>query len=361
MVLKDDYPMTRERKLLIWAFVLVFFGVLLHALTSILLPFIAGMLIAYFLDPVADKLEEKGLSRGLATTVILLTFFAIGAGSLMILLPLLADQVVALARMVPDLVDSLRGYIEPLLKQLQADLPPDAMDKVRENIAGIAQNGAKVLTGLLGEIWSGGLAFFNALSLLIITPVVAFYLLRDWDIIVAKVDSWLPRPSAEVIRTQFRNIDQTLAAFVRGQASVCLVLGLFYGIGLTLIGLKSGLLVGIGAGFISFIPYVGAAIGLSVGLAIALFQFSEWLPIVLVVAVFVTGQTAESYFLTPNLVGDRVGLHPVWIIFALLAGGALFGFIGVLIALPVAAVIGVLVRFSVDQYMESPLYSGGGE
>ena len=353
--------MTRERKLVIWAVVLVVSAVLLHALTSILLPFVAGMLIAYFLDPVADILEEAGLSRGLSTTVILLTFFALGTGALMILLPLLADQIVSLARLVPELIDSLRGYIEPFLKQLKADLPPDTMDKVRENIAGIAKNGAKVVTGLLVNIWSGGLAFFNALSLLIITPIVAFYLLRDWDLIVARVDSWLPRPSAKVIRTQFRKIDRTLAAFVRGQATVCLVLGLFYGICLSLIGLKSGLLVGVGAGFVSFIPYVGAAIGLSVGLAIALFQFSEWLPILLVAAVFVTGQTAESYVLTPKLVGDQVGLHPVWIIFALMAGGALFGFTGVLIALPVAAVIGVLVRFSVDQYMDSPLYSGGEE
>jgi len=279
----------------------------------------------------------------------------------MLLVPLLTEQIVSLARLVPDLVESLRTTVEPFLKELKADIPPEALDKVRENISGIAKNGAKVFTGLLGNLWSGSLAFFNVLSLLVITPVVAFYLLRDWDLIVARIDSWLPRGSATVIREQFHNIDQTLAAFVRGQATVCLVLSMFYGIGLSMIGLKSGLLVGIGAGFISFIPYVGASIGLSIGLAIALFQFPDLLPIMLVVGVFITGQTAESYVLTPQLVGDRVGLHPVWIIFALLAGGALFGFTGVLIALPVAAVIGVLVRFSVDQYLASPLYTGKEE
>ena len=197
------------------------------------------------------------------------------------------------------------------------------------------------------------------LSLLVITPLVAFYLLRDWDLITEKIDVWLPRRAQPKIREQAGAIDDTLAAFVRGQSSVCLILALFYGIGLTLVGLKSGLLVGFGAGFISFVPYVGAAVGLTVGLVIALFQFSEWLPIVIVAAIFLVGQTLESYVFTPKLVGNRVGLHPVWVIFALLAGGTLFGFTGVLLAVPMAAITGVLTRFAISRYLVSPLYDDG--
>ena len=213
---------------------------------------------------------------------------------------------------------------------------------------------------MLAGLWSGGVAFLHLLSLVIITPVVAFYLVRDWDRIVAHVDSLLPVTAAPTIREQVGKIDSTISAFVRGQATVCLVLAATYAVALTLIGLPFGLLVGIGAGLISFIPYIGASVGLIVGLAIAYAHFDQWAPIVGVAAVFLAGQTAESYVLTPRLVGDRVGLHPVWIMFALLAGGALFGFTGVLLAVPAAAVIGVLVRFAIARYRDSDLYRGGG-
>ena len=228
--------------------------------------------------------------------------------------------------------------------------------------------GSKVIqwiSNLLGEILSGGLAFLNVMSLILITPIVSFYLLREWDEIVAWVDSYLPRDAAPEIREQARLIDETMAGFIRGQASVCLTLGAFYGIGLTLLGLNSGLLVGLAAGFISFVPYVGATVGMLVGLGIAFFQFGMegWGYIAAVAGVFLVGQTLESYVLTPRLVGDRVGLHPLWIIFALMAGGALFGFTGVLLAVPAAAVIGVLIRYALGRYKKSSLYdqgSGGG-
>ena len=216
------------------------------------------------------------------------------------------------------------------------------------------------ITGLLAGLWSGGVAFLQLLSLVIITPVVAFYLLRDWDRIVEHLDSLLPVAAAPTIREQLRKIDDTISAFVRGQAIVCLILGAYYAVALTLIGLPFGLLVGIGAGLISFIPYIGAAAGLIVGLVIAYTHFDQWTPIIGVAAVFLAGQTVESYVLTPRLVGDRVGLHPVWIMFALLAGGALFGFTGVLLAVPAAAVIGVLLRFAIARYRDSDLYQGGG-
>ena len=351
--------MTVERRALFWMAGLTVFAVLVHLLSEILLPFVAGMLTAYFLDPVADRLEARKIPRGIATALILLTFFVAGSGILVLLFPMLQHQVTELAVMVPRMIEAARQYLEPILRDFLAGLPPDAMAEIKTSAGNVAANIAKWVTGMLAGIWSGGLALFNILSLLVVTPVVAFYLLRDWDLITAKIDSWLPLGARPTIREQLAAIDATLAAFVRGQATVCLVLGLIYSIGLSVVGLKSGLLVGLGAGLISFIPYLGAATGLIVGVGIALFQFGDWVMVLIVAGIFIFGQTAESYVLTPRLVGDKVGLHPVWIIFALMAGGALFGFTGILLAVPVAAIIGVLSRFAIARYLESPLYHGG--
>ncbi|MCP4486800.1 MAG: AI-2E family transporter [Gammaproteobacteria bacterium] len=350
--------MSYERQAIFWVVGFALTMLLLNLLSGILLPFVAGMAVAYFLDPVADWLEERKLSRNIATTIILLAFFLLMALFVTLLFPLLQRQVVDLFQMIPGIIATIRAETLPWIEQTIADLPPETMENIRNTAKDFAGSAVKWFTGVAGNLWKSGMAFFNLLSLLVITPVVAFYLLRDWDLMTAKINNWLPRRPAPVIRTQFVEIDRTLAAFVRGQSIVCLVLAVFYGIGLTIVGLKSGLLVGLGTGLISFIPYVGAATGLIIGVGIALFQFNEWLPIIIVACIFLTGQTVESYFLTPRLVGDRVGLHPVWIIFALLAGGALFGFTGVLLAVPVAAVIGVLIRFAIDRYLESALFHG---
>jgi predicted PurR-regulated permease PerM len=194
--------------------------------------------------------------------------------------------------------------------------------------------------------------------MIIITPIVSFFMLLEWDNIIARADLLLPRKQAPTIRQQIRLIDQTISAFVRGQFSVCLVLIVWYSVTLSLIGLEAGLLIGLGAGLISFIPYVGAMAGIIVGVGIAIIQFDSMSPIAMVATIFLLGQIAESYVLTPRLVGDKVGLHDLWIIFALLAGGSLFGFVGVLLAIPTAAVIGVLIRFATAQYLKSPLYHG---
>ena len=342
-----------------WLIGLAIFLAVLNALAGVLMPFAAGMVIAYFLDPVADKLESWGASRAVATTIIIAGFFVIVIGVLVLLFPLLQAQVVSLVAMLPDLVEKMRGYAQPFLERLQADLAPDALDRLKDAAGSYAGTAIKWFSGLVGGLWKGGLAFFSLISLVIITPVVAFYMLRDYDRIVEWVDSYLPRGARKTIHEQFRAIDDAVAGFVRGQASVCLVLAVWYGAALTVVGLESGLLVGIGAGAISFIPYVGAATGLIFGVAIALAQFSDWAPIIVVGLIFIIGQTAESYILTPRLVGDRIGLHPVWIIFALLAGGALLGFTGVLLAVPMAAIIGVLIRFGLSRYLDSPLFAGG--
>ena len=351
--------MSKERQMIFWVVGFIVAMALLNLLSSILLPFVAGMAVAYFLDPVADWLEARNFSRAISTTIILLAFFMLVGLLITLLFPLLQRQIVDLFHMIPGIVETIRTEAVPWLEQSIAGLSPEAMEDVRNAAKQFAGSSVKWFSSMAGNLWSGGVAFFNMLSLIIITPVVSFYLLRDWDLITAKIDSWLPRQPAPTIREQFLEVDRTLAAFVRGQSTVCLVLALIYGIGLTIVGLKSGLLVGLGAGLISFIPYLGAATGLIVGLSIAVFQFNELLPMAIVAGIFLTGQTLESYVLTPRLVGDRVGLHPVWIIFALMAGGALFGFTGVLLAVPVAAVIGILIRFSIGRYLQSPLFHGG--
>ena len=350
-------PMSRDRIAAFWLSGFAMFALLLYLLSGVLAPFVAGLAVAYFFDPLADRLEDVGLSRGLSAGVVILTFLGLTAAMLILLFPLLQGQIIGLLSRVPDLIEFLLEQTQFLLELLNEQLSSGQI----ENMQGATSYAGNVLGwigGFLQDVWSGGLAFFNLLSLLVITPLVAFYLLRDWDKIVARFDELLPRRSAKTFREQLSAIDDTIAAFVRGQSSVCLVLGIFYSAGLTMAGLDFGLLVGLSTGLLAFIPYVGAAIGFVVGTGLALSQFSDWLPIISVIAIFLIGQTAESYILTPRMVGGRVGLHPIWIIFALLAGGSMFGFTGVLLAVPVTAVIGVLVRYATGRYLESPIYSG---
>ena len=342
-----------------WLTGLAVSAVFLYLLSDVLLPFVAGMAVAYFLDPAADKMEKWGASRMLATVIILASFFIVAIAGIVLLFPLIQAQVIGLAARIPQLVEAIRNQAEPLLAVLQANLTEQQIGELRQAAGNYVGDVIGWIGGFLVGLLSGGLALFKLLSLLVITPVVSFYLLRDWDRIIAHMDSLLPRGQASTIRGLMTDIDNTIAGFVRGQASVCLILGVYYGIALSLAGLESGLLVGLGAGLISFIPYIGASVGLIVGVAIAISQFSDWLFVFIVAGIFIAGQVAESYVLTPKLVGGRVGLHPVWIIFALLAGGALFDFTGVLLAVPVAAVIGVLARFGQARYLE--LGQGDGD
>lgn len=331
-------------------------GALLYLLSGVLLPFVAGLLVAYFLDPVAGRLERLGCSRTLATTVITVVFFVLAGVAAALLLPLLHGQVMGLVAKTPAVVAAIREQAEPLLERLQTTLTEDQVARLRDAAGSYVGEAARFLGGLIGRVLSGGAAFFQILSLLIITPLVSFYLLRDWGRIVARFDELMPRDIAPVVRVQMREIDRTIAAWVRGQATVCVLLGAWYGIGLTLVGLEFGLGVGFFTGLISFVPYFGMGLGLAVALGIAFAQFSGLLPFALVAGVFAAGQVVDAYLLTPRLVGEKVGLHPLWVIFALLAGGALFGFTGVLLAVPVAAVIGVVVRYAIARYRESPYY-----
>ena len=347
-----------EKHAAFWIVILLAVGGLIYALSGMLAPFIAGLAVAYFFDPAADRLERAGFSRGVSAGIVIVAFLGIAVAVVVTLYPLLQSQIMGLLARIPDLIEGVRQLAAPLIEQINDKLAASDNSDLKGAAQKYASDVLAWAAGLLQRLWSGGVAFFNILSLMIITPLVAFYLLRDWDRMVSRFDDLLPRASAETIREQMREIDSTIAAFVRGQASVCLVLGTWYAIALSVVGLDFGLLVGLGTGLLSFIPYLGAGIGMLVGVGIALHQFPELLPVAIVAAVFVAGQTAESYFLTPKLIGDRVGLHPVWIIFALLAGGALFGFTGVLLAVPITAVIGVLVRFWISRYVNSPYYLG---
>jgi predicted PurR-regulated permease PerM len=337
-----------------WSIAAAVFLLFLWALGDVVLPFVLGGAVAYFLDPVADRLERLGLSRAAATTVITLVAVLLFVLALLLLVPALARQTTALIDTAPQ-----------LFKQLQAFLVerfPDLMDEnstLRSSLADlgetIRQRGGEFVDAILGTFSS----VLNVVLLVVIVPVVAFYLLLDWDRMVAEIDKLLPRDHAPTIRRLASEIDTTLAGFVRGQGTVCLILGTYYAVALMLVGLQFGLVIGLVAGLLTFIPYVGALIGGLLSIGLALFQFwGDWWTILLVAAIFQVGQMVEGNVLTPKLVGGSVGLHPVWLIFALSAFGALFGFVGLLVAVPVAAALGVLARFAIRQYQESLLYRG---
>jgi predicted PurR-regulated permease PerM len=286
----------------------------------------------------------------------------------LVLVPLLETQIVDLVGRIPHYADLARAKAMELLDLLRAHLSAEEMANLRAKIGGIAGPSTLALVGrTLGRVLGGGVALFNLLSLLVVTPIVAFYLLRDWDRLIATVDGWLPPRHADEVRGIARDIDHVLSGFVRGQVTVCLALAAYYGIGLSLAGLEFGLIIGIATGLLSFVPIFGMMIGFLVGIGVALAQFGLTFGVVLVLAVFLVGQIVEGQLLTPRLVGSRVGLHPVWTIFALLAGGAIAGFTGLLLAVPVAAVIGVVSRFGLRRYRASAVFDpdrpaiGGGE
>ncbi len=337
-----------------WGIGLVVFIAFLWLVSGALLPFVAGAALAYFLDPVADRLETWGLSRVTATVVITLVALVVFVLCLVILVPLIVSQTTALIQSAPQYVASLIAF---LTERFPALLEEDSI--VRQGLSSVQDTVREQGISMLNGVLSSSLAVVDFLMLLIVAPVVAFYLLMDWDNMVARIDSWLPREHAPVIRDIASQIDAVLAGFVRGQMTVGLILGSFYAIALALIGLQFGVVVGLLAGLVTFIPYVGSTFGGVTSVGLALFQFWDdpiWIAVV--AGVFVAGQLVEGNFLTPKLVGGSVGLHPVWLMFALYAFGALFGFAGLLIAVPVAACIGVLGRFALKSYLAGRLYRG---
>ena len=309
-----------------WLTALAVLIVFLYLFRGILLPFVAGMGLAYYLDPLADWFERRGLSRMMATIIILILFLIVFVLALVIIIPLLGAQTANFIERLPSLVTQLQARISEINAGWLERLMGEDRTAVQQSFSEFLKEGAGWLTGLLRSVWSGGQAILNIAALFIVTPVVAFYLLYDWDRMMAKVNSWLPRDNAEVIRTLANEINAALAGFIRGQGLVCLLLGGFYAIGLSLAGLNFGLLIGILAGLLSFIPYVGSITGFLLSIGVALVQFwPDYLNIALVAAIFAAGQFLEGNILQPRLVGRSVGLHPVWLMFALFAFGSLSG------------------------------------
>jgi predicted PurR-regulated permease PerM len=343
-----------SQQLRYWGIAALVFLLLLWFLGDVLLPFIVGGAIAYFLDPVADRLERAGMSRVAATTVISLIALLLVVLLVLAVIPTLVNQLTALVNAAPDIAKRLQGFLLERFPEL-ADSTSTIRQTLAEIGAAIQARGGELAQGVL----SSALGVISIVLFIVVVPVVAFYLLLDWDDMVARIDGMLPLDHAPTIRRLAREVDAVLAGFVRGQVSVCLALGTFYAVALMAAGLQFGLIVGAIAGAITFIPYVGSLVGGALAIGLALFQFwGDWLQIGLIAAIFAVGQFVEGNILTPRLVGKSVGLHPVWLLFALSAFGTVFGFVGMLIAVPVAASIGVLTRFGIEQYRASLLYKG---
>jgi len=349
---------SRRWQLLAIAAVIVY---LIWLLAPVLMPFAVAAMLAYLGDPLADRLERWGLSRTWAATIVFLVLLIVVVGVLLLLIPLIARQVENLVNNLPRYGDWGQNVVWPWL-QAKLHLDPHTFDSdrllqmIKTHIGSIGD----VATMVLGKVSRSGVGIVVWLTNLVLIPVVAFYLLRDWDRLVARIDGMLPRSLQPTIARLVRESDKILGAFVRGQLLVMLVLGVFYGAGLELAGLSVGLLIGMLAGLLSFVPYLGFIVGFIAAIIAALVQFGDWTHVLLVCAVFAVGQLLEGYVLVPKLVGDKIGLHPVAVIFAVLAGGYLFGFLGVLLALPAASVIIVLLRYLIERYRMSELYTEQG-
>ena len=343
-----------REQLTYWSIATAVFVVALVYLGNVLLPFILGGAIAYCLDPLADRLERLGLSRILSTIIITLISIVIFIVAALLVIPTLVQQLGELFAIAPELLGQLQTWVNSNFPEIM-----DTDSTLRRSLNAVGETIQSKGGEFLNSILTSALSILNLAVLVVLVPVITFYLLLDWDRMVAEIDKLLPRDHAPVIRQLAKEIDGTLASFIRGQGTVCLILGVYYATLLAIVGLQFGLVIGVVSGLISFIPYVGALVGGALALGLALFQFwGDWVWIGVVYVIFQSGQMLEGNILTPKLVGSSVGLHPVWLLFALSVFGALFGFVGLLVAVPVAAMIGVVTRFFIKQYQQSLLYRG---
>lgn len=337
-----------------WGIAALVFFILLWVLGSVILPFVVGGAIAYFLDPVADRLQRAGLSRVAATSVISILMLLVAVAVVVAVIPALINQATTLIDQAPEIIRKFQAILIERFPQLT-----DRTSAIRQTLLSIG-NAIKAQGGAVANTVIGSaLSVINGVVFMVVVPVVSFYLLLDWDHMVARIDALLPRDHAPMLRQLAREIDRVLAAFVRGQLSVCIILGAFYSVTLMLAGLQFGLVVGVVAGAMTFIPYVGALIGGVLAVGLALFQFwGDWMSVGIVAGIFAFGQFMEGNIISPRIVGNSVGLHPLWLLFALSALGTLFGFVGMLVAVPVAAALGVLTRFAAGKYTASVLFTG---
>jgi predicted PurR-regulated permease PerM len=352
-------PISLKRQLIFWTGALLAFIALLWVLADVLLPFVAGMALAYLLDPLVKRLQGLGLSRAWAAVIIVIIFAVALVLAIILIVPVLGDQIANFMQRLPEVIDRVRNLIQQSNQSWLGAYVGEKLPEAQKSLGTVATTAAGWITTFLGSLWSGGKALVSVLSILVITPIVAFYLLLDWDRMVAAVDGLIPVHHRDTVRELAREMDAAISGFVRGQAIVCLLLGIFYSVALIALGLNFGLLIGLTAAFLSFAPYIGTMVGFLLAVGVALAQFwPEWIWVLAAAGIFAFGQFVEGNFLQPYLVGKETGLHPVWLMFSLLAFGVLFGFVGLLVAVPVAAAIGVLVRFLVRQYRASSYYTG---
>jgi predicted PurR-regulated permease PerM len=348
-----------ERHALFWFVTAVVFAYLAQLLAPVLLPFVIGLVLAYFFNPAVDALRRIGLPRWASSILLLGLVVFLIILALVFLVPILVQQAAGLVEAAPRQIDRIKVTIEASARDYLGPRYPQAEGTVRSALDAFASSMPTLLAGVAQSIWNQGAAAFNFVSFVLITPIVFFYTLKDWPKIVANVDSWLPRDNADQLRGLAVEINQRVSAFIRGPGAVCIILALFYGVSLSLARLDYGLLVGFFTGLAAFIPVVGWSLGTFTAVGLAILQFwPETMPILIVVAVMLVGQALESAVLSPNIIGSEVGLHPVWLIFALLTFSYLFGFLGLLVAVPVSAAIGVLVRFALKTYLASSVYKG---
>jgi predicted PurR-regulated permease PerM len=341
-----------------WLAIAVVTGGLIYLLSPVLMPFLVAALLGYIGDPLVDRIEKWKLSRTVAVTIVFISLSLLALSFLLILIPLLHRQILLFAGKLPGYIDTLQTTVLPWL-QTQFGLDQNMIDiqSIKQSLQEHVRQAGGILMSMLGSVTQSGLAVLGTLANLVLIPVVAFYLLRDWDHLVARVHELIPRHIEPVVVKLSKQSDEILGAFLRGQLLVMLSLGVVYTIGLWIAGIQYAVLIGMIAGIVSFVPYLGLIIGLSLAAIAAVFQYHDVSHLVYVAIVFGVGQALESVVLTPMLVGDRIGLHPVAVIFAVLAFGQLFGFVGVLLALPIAAVTAVVLRYMHEQYLQSELYS----
>ncbi|MBV7434030.1 AI-2E family transporter [Cardiobacteriaceae bacterium TAE3-ERU3] len=352
----------KDSRIFLWIVVLGCTGGLIYLLSPILTPFLLAALIAYLGDPIADRLEGLKVPRALAVVIVFLSFFIGMALVILVLIPMLDEQVSALIEKMPQYMAWFKDSLTPKLEEyLSIDArtfdPKGLQEALKENLGDATNFFQNVLSGLAKP--ANMIVTFGTYLFLI--PVVAFYLLRDWDIMIAKINELIPRSAHSTIKDLARRCDIVLGGFLRGQLMVMLALGIIYAVGLSVLGLDLAIVIGLFAGIVSFVPYLGLIIGIAIAGIMAIIQFQDWAHPLGVIAIFTIAQMIEGMFLTPKFVGDRTGLHPVAVLFAVLAGGQLFGFMGVLLALPVAALINVFLGYFKDTYLQSDIYRDYGE
>jgi predicted PurR-regulated permease PerM len=350
--------MSFTRPILFWIAMLAAVAAVVVLLREVLLPFVAGMVLAYLLDPVANRIEQLGANRLMATLVIITVVIAAIALLIAWTVPVIIRELEYFFESFPEYIRRLQSLTTDPTRPWLSKIVGEGLRESERSLNELTTLASSWLTTFLRSIWSGGRALLSVLSLAVVTPIVAFYLVYDWNRMIAAIDNWVPPARRDTVRALAHEVDDTISGFVRGQSTLCLILAMFYAITLWLIGLKHGVVIGFAAGLLSFIPYIGFLSGLVISTCVAIAQFwPNWTSILLVLATFFVGQFFADYVLAPYLVGRRVHLNAVWVMFALFAFGYLFGFVGLLIAVPLAAAIGVLLRFAVRQYYASALYA----